>query len=675
MPACVVSNCREYEKARLDGIPFHTFPNDKALARRWLTVIRNANLNPGCKPSTYRTLRVCGKHFMKSDYLPDPKHDLAPHLYKPKHRLKPDAVPSIFAFNKPSSTTMRSAFKKRQEAGNQESFFTGSESSHTSHDVQEKKSVHGNDEDLNVSFSSSHGNELMGWIPEEDSSSSSEEEIEVVDDNVTGKVIVNVDSVLEMFKRCQECGQKIISTNVLYRGAKIIVHWQCTEYHFGKWESCPDVRGMAEINLLTASAILYSGNTYQAINNFAKILDMHFLSSSSFYQIQKCYLLPVINEAYKEQQDVMIAELILRSLDNETISILGDARSDSPGYSAKYSTYSFIEEKSDKIVDARLIQVTECSSSVAMEKEGFIRSLEFLLGHGINIKTITTDRSPSIRKVMKDEYWEISHQLDCWHVCKGIKKKVLASGKKKGNEHLLLWTKSITNHLWFCCATCKGDVQVLKNRWKSILNHVVNVHRWEEDGIENTCAHSALTEEEAESKIWLEYDSPAYDALKKIVLDKRLDNDLGQLGEFKHTGTLESYHASYTKFAPKRIHFHYGSMQGRTQLAVIDHNANVGRKQAQTIAGDLRYKMVCPKRGDGSWSAKKIYEAKKYDYVVDLVEKTLQRRMDPGIRYRYTESAVPLPELPKNISKQEQPSKDLLINEYCQRTEQIMDNQ
>ena len=39
------------------------------------------------------------------------------------------------------------------------------------------------------------------------------------------------------------------------------------------------------------------------------------------------------------------------------IDICGDGRSDSPGYSAKYTSYSFREDQSKKIIHMELVQV------------------------------------------------------------------------------------------------------------------------------------------------------------------------------------------------------------------------------------------------------------------------------------------------------------------------------
>ncbi len=63
--------------------------------------------------------------------------------------------------------------------------------------------------------------------------------------------------------------------------------------------------------------------------------------------------------------------------------------------------------------------MTEASSSAAMEPVGFRRGLNYLLEQGVEVEVVTTDRSPSIRKIMREEYLEIHHEFDIWHVVKG----------------------------------------------------------------------------------------------------------------------------------------------------------------------------------------------------------------------------------------------------------------
>ena len=53
-----------------------------------------------------------------------------------------------------------------------------------------------------------------------------------------------------------------------------------------------------------------------------------------------------------------------------------DGRCDSPGYSAKYGTYSLMHTATNLIIDFQLTQCTETTSSVAMEKHGLEKVLQ-----------------------------------------------------------------------------------------------------------------------------------------------------------------------------------------------------------------------------------------------------------------------------------------------------------
>ena len=94
----------------------------------------------------------------------------------------------------------------------------------------------------------------------------------------------------------------------------------------------------------------------------------------------------------------------------------------------------------------------------------------------------------------------------------------------------------------------------------------------------SSCAHAPLSEREHVGYKWLVEESPAYEALKYIVMDKQLLNDRSSLNKFKHSGQIEVYHSLIDKYYPKRLSFTYEGMYARTQLAVLDHNCGVKQK-------------------------------------------------------------------------------------------------
>ena len=117
--------------------------------------------------------------------------------------------------------------------------------------------------------------------------------------------------------------------------------------------------------------------------------------------------------------------------------------------------------------------------------------------------------------------------------------------------------------------------------------------------VSQVCSWQVVKIESEEDTKWLKPRSSAHIALEEVVTNKKLLKDISKLTEFHHTGNLEVYHFLLLKYAPKRQHFSYKGMIARTQLAVIDHNSNVKRQQAQVKRGEnkgaKRYNVVFPK--------------------------------------------------------------------------------
>ena len=138
----------------------------------------------------------------------------------------------------------------------------------------------------------------------------------------------------------------------------------------------------------------------------------------------------------------------------------GDGRCDSPGYCAKYCTYTLLDVKSKKVV-----VVTEVGNSNQMEKKGFVDSLANVEANGTKVDIISNDRRPQIKKEMRVNYGTINHQFDPWHVAKSVSKKLSAASKKSGCSDLAQWIPSIVSHLWWCAESCEKDPEVLREKW------------------------------------------------------------------------------------------------------------------------------------------------------------------------------------------------------------------
>lgn len=76
------------------------------------------------------------------------------------------------------------------------------------------------------------------------------------------------------------------------------------------------------------------------------------------------------------------------------LNLDGDGRCDNPGHSAKYGTYTLMDEDIGNVVTFQVVQVTKGPSN-SMEKEGFTRCIELLGGKDITISRMATNRHVS----------------------------------------------------------------------------------------------------------------------------------------------------------------------------------------------------------------------------------------------------------------------------------------
>ena len=113
-------------------------------------------------------------------------------------------------------------------------------------------------------------------------------------------------------------------------------------------------------------------------------------------------------------------------------------------------------------------------------------------------------------------------------------KKLTKKAKDRHCCHLFPWIQSLSNHLWWSAQSCKGDAQVLVEKWKSIVHHISNVHEWDNDtkALFPKYVHQTLSPEEQHSNKWLKSGSVAHNALKKIVLQDTLLWDIKNLMVF-----------------------------------------------------------------------------------------------------------------------------------------------
>lgn len=116
-----------------------------------------------------------------------------------------------------------------------------------------------------------------------------------------------------------------------------------------------------------------SGNSFQDIATISKFLNLRMISRSTFDRYQNLYVSPAVDKIYKEKQESLLCRY------NEAVIVSGDGRSDSPGNSATYCTYSFCDEKKKKILHTTTVMTQEAGGkSPNMERIAFERGLDFV---------------------------------------------------------------------------------------------------------------------------------------------------------------------------------------------------------------------------------------------------------------------------------------------------------
>ncbi|XP_063076037.1 uncharacterized protein LOC134466069 [Engraulis encrasicolus] len=143
------------------------------------------------------------------------------------------------------------------------------------------------------------------------------------------KWLVNESNLLQLFQTCPSCMSLITETTITTKGSQIKIKWSCGR-HSGEWQSCPDRRGMAENNLLISASILFTGATYTDVADWANLLNMSIPTATPFYDMQRIYLRPAIQDVYKRENDRIISRLAEESTSGKRHELCGDGRRDSP---------------------------------------------------------------------------------------------------------------------------------------------------------------------------------------------------------------------------------------------------------------------------------------------------------------------------------------------------------
>ena len=211
------------------------------------------------------------------------------------------------------------------------------------------------------------------------------------------KVLCSLDLLVQQLGgNCRHTGC-IFETVVDYTlcGTSAMIRWKCPAGHIGRFCTSGEVNNVLSNNLQAAAAVLLSGNNFAKVERFAKFLGLSFISSSTFFRVQKLYCIPAIDEWWQWMRGELLVEF-----QNKELVVSGDGQCDSPGFSAKNLCYYLMEIVTEYILEVEVLDKRHVGmKSSTMETKALKNALERLKGVA-NVVEVCTDASSSIKTLL-----------------------------------------------------------------------------------------------------------------------------------------------------------------------------------------------------------------------------------------------------------------------------------
>ena len=86
-----------------------------------------------------------------------------------------------------------------------------------------------------------------------------------------------------------------------------------------------------------------------------KFLNVACISKTTFYRHAGSYIQPLVIKEWRDQQKNLLDKM---AQNKDGVILTGDGRCDSPGYSAKFGSYTVIEQQINRVLDFQLVQVS-----------------------------------------------------------------------------------------------------------------------------------------------------------------------------------------------------------------------------------------------------------------------------------------------------------------------------
>ncbi|VDO38381.1 unnamed protein product [Haemonchus placei] len=170
--------------------------------------------------------------------------------------------------------------------------------------------------------------------------------------------------------------------------------------------------------------------------------------------------------------------------------LAADGSYDSRGYSALIGKVVLAEARTKLVLHTEVLHRSETgttsdglitSISTRMEVEGLRRLMRWVQAQGLQIGSVTTDRSRALGAALREmepQIGAIPHYYDGWHLAKWLGNELRKVSKLDGCDEIGAWIEKLKTHLWNAieyAADSNTDVRAIFN---TCLMHVKDVHEW-----------------------------------------------------------------------------------------------------------------------------------------------------------------------------------------------------
>ncbi|KAK3739297.1 hypothetical protein QZH41_019550, partial [Actinostola sp. cb2023] len=367
--------------------------------------------------------------------------------------------------------------------------------------------------------------------------------------------------------------------------------------------------------------------------------------------VQSEKLFPTIYIYWKSYQSKMIQKL---KETGEALVIAGVGRHDSMGHSAKYCAYTIFCCTIPLILHFSIVQRNVAGNSPAMEYLAFQNCLTYLLGCGVPLGTLITDRHSSIIKHMRERLNNIKHYFDLWHIKKKIYKVLAKISQEKDCSSLSDWIRPCCNHfIWSATTTFSGNGNVIWSKFKSFMYHCINKHTDLPDPLFNRCAH----DDSITHRKWLEEDTAVYDKMCAALTNPSLVKGIKQASPQAQTSCLEGFHSVLNQYSPKMIGYSYPGMLCRHIIASVHFNHNLHRDIRGNEDGTEQVRIVYPKFKNGEATVRNVRVEPNFEYVEDIYQTFILAQQEntlPAASQELTDmTPLPMDTMLNKQSKQE----------------------